>query len=342
MEWNWKSNSFVAAARIAMACRFEIIAVDEGHVDIHAVLERALDEVEQLEAQLNPFVAESHISDINKRAHCEPVKVEPQLYQLLKRAVEIGLESGGAFDITVGAFTLPRKRRRHFTSIERSWEHFGINNDTKPLIGLQLLHLDDETMTVRFLQEGIMLDPCGIAKGYAVDSIVSCLRREGLRNFFVHAGKSSIYASGALPHFNGWLVGITNPKEPSRRLAVLEVNDIAIGVSEWYDNFACGRRLHIFDPRTQSSTGSQMVLRAYAICRSATDADALSTAFLLLGCEGVKTYCERHHEVGAILVYQSGGAVQIKAYGIATAFMQKAESSSRTALTNAPLAELPN
>lgn len=317
-----RSPKVTMAARIAMACRFEVVAIDDGHNDIRAVLERALDEVEQLEMQLSPFIDESHLSDLNRRAHREPVKVEPQLYRLIKHAVQIGLETQGAFDVTVGALTIPMKLGNRSAVKTQLMVRSEIGTDAELPIGMQWLQLDGEAMTVRFLQDGMMLDLCGIAKGYAVDVVSAFLLEEGVRNFFVHAGKSSIYAAGTQPNFNGWIVGITDPTEPSRRLATIELRDMAMGVSEWYDNFACGRRLHIFDPRTHSDIAKgvcengERIIRAYAICSSATDADALSTAFLLLGCDGVKSYCESHEGIGALLITQSNDGIRVVAYGL--------------------------
>jgi len=314
--------SIVMAARVAMACRFEVVAIDDECNDLHAILERALDEVEQLEMQLSPFVDDSHLSDLNRRAHHEPVRVEPQFYWLIKRAVQIGIETQSAFDITVGALTIPMKlgnRPEIETQLRMRSE---VEGNAELPIGLQWLQLDDEAMTVRFLQCGMMIDLCGIAKGYAVDKVASYLMDEGVRDFFVHAGKSSIYAAGKQPNFNGWVVGITDPLEPSRRLATIELKDMAMGVSEWHSNSAYGRRLHIFDTRACSTIvegmwgSGERVIRAYAICSSATEADALSTAFLLLGCDGVKSYCESHAGVGAVLIVQSDDGVYVVTYGL--------------------------
>lgn len=316
------SHSFVMGARIAMACRFEVVAIGGDRDDLHSAIERALDEVEALERQLSPFLPESHLSQINALASRKPVKVEPELYHMLRRAVQIGYETGGAFDITVGAITLLSKRAvDNIEVMQLAWQmEFGSSEELP--FGLQWLHLDDETMTVCFLRDGIALDLCGIAKGYAVDVVASCLNGYGVRNFFVHAGKSSVYASGAPFGLDGWLVGITDPSDPSNRLVALKLCNMAMGVSEWHSGVE-GKSLHIFDPRVQTANlrgipeEGECLLRAYAICGNATDADALSTAFLLLGCRGVEDYCKQHGDVGAILLVRRGDKTSVLAYGVA-------------------------
>ncbi len=62
-----------------------------------------------------------------------------------------------------------------------------------------------------------------------------------------------------------------------------------------------GRKLgHILDPR--SGLPVEGVLSATSLAPTAAEADALSTAFYVLGPDGVEQYCARHPEVGAILV----------------------------------------
>ncbi|MFA4044369.1 MAG: hypothetical protein HZRFUVUK_001155 [Candidatus Fervidibacterota bacterium] len=311
----------VTASRIAMACKFEVVALGDDEAYLRAVLERALEEVEQLELQLSPFIADSHLSDINRHAYHRPVKVEPQLFWLLKRAVKIGIETDGAFDITVGALTLTRKRWGSHS--DTSTKLYGTETEQDALVGLNWLQLDDDAMTVRFLKEGIAIDLCGIAKGYAVDVVASRLLEAGVDCFFVHGGKSSMRAFGKLPNENAWRIGVTNPAKPSERLAVVELCDgVAVGVSEWCINSVSGKMAHIVDPRAPNRIGnaedaeSSEVLRAYAICGSATDADALSTAFLLLGVDGVKSHCELYESRGAILLIRDGSGVEVLSFGL--------------------------
>ncbi|MFA4015727.1 MAG: hypothetical protein RUDDFDWM_000820 [Candidatus Fervidibacterota bacterium] len=313
----------VTASRVAMACKFEIVALSDDEAYLSATLERALDEVEQLELQLSPFIFDSHLSDINRHAYHYPVKVEPQLFWLLKRAVRIGVETGGAFDITVGALTLSEKQGRACNNTSTVLHGSRAEGEQNALVGLKWLQLDDDTMTVKFLREGIAIDLCGIAKGYAVDVVASRLQEAGVDCFFVHGGKSSMYAFNKLPNADVWRIGVTNPIKPSERLAVIELcSGVGVGVSEWCINSAKGKMIHIVDPRSPNRNGSlgnaegSKVLRAYAICKSATDADALSTAFLLLGVNGVKRHCELHKGRGAVLLVREGNEVKVLSFGL--------------------------
>ena len=96
------SERVIRVGRVAMGSQFEVIARGEEREELLAAAEQALDEVERLEQQLSHYVPTSDICDLNARAAREPVRVEPHLFDLLRRAAELSAATGGAFDITAG------------------------------------------------------------------------------------------------------------------------------------------------------------------------------------------------------------------------------------------------
>ena len=56
----------------------------------------------------------------------------------------------------------------------------------------------------------------------------------------------------------------------------------------------------MLDPRTGRPACG--LLSASAIAPTAAEADALSTAFFVMGTEGVRRYCGNHPGIGAVLV----------------------------------------
>jgi thiamine biosynthesis lipoprotein len=62
-----------------------------------------------------------------------------------------------------------------------------------------------------------------------------------------------------------------------------------------------GRKLgHILDPRT--GWPAEGLASATVLAPTAAEADALATAFFILGVDGARAYCERRPEVGAVLL----------------------------------------
>ena len=87
----------------AMATRFEIVLEDDRPgIDLHAIAEEALDEIVRLDSRLSIFRPASDVSWINAHAGHRAVKVEPRLFGLLWRCVELSKATHGAFDVTVG------------------------------------------------------------------------------------------------------------------------------------------------------------------------------------------------------------------------------------------------
>jgi thiamine biosynthesis lipoprotein len=100
-------------------------------------------------------------------------------------------------------------------------------------------------------------------------------------------------------------VGIRHPWDPDRRLAVVRLRDRALGTSAATFRHLEheGRRLgHILDPRT--GWPAETLTSASVVAGTAAEADALATAFFILGVEKARAYCEQHPDVGAVLLPQ--------------------------------------
>jgi thiamine biosynthesis lipoprotein len=117
----------------------------------------------------------------------------------------------------------------------------------------------------------------------------------------------------------GWPVGIGDPFRCGRTIAVVQLRDRALGTSAADQQFftAGGRRYgHILDPR--SGMPADKVASASALAPTAAAADALSTAFFVLGIDGTREFCRRHPEVAAVLVSkpEAGRPPRVIAFGL--------------------------
>jgi thiamine biosynthesis lipoprotein len=84
---------------------------------------------------------------------------------------------------------------------------------------------------------------------------------------------------------------------------VVRLRDRALATSgATYQHFAYNHRKlgHLLDPR--SGRPAEGIASATAFAPTAAEADALATAFYVLGVEPTRRYCERHPEVGAVLL----------------------------------------
>ncbi len=161
-------------------------------------------------------------------------------------------------------------------------------------------------MTVAFDREGIRINLGSIGKGYAIDRAIELIRGHSLvDSALVHGGRSSLFALGSPPgQFGGrWEIALRNPFEPEKPLGILRLRNRGLGTSgAAFQQFVVDGKVygHIIDPRSgepAAGPASVTVLRP-----SAAMADALSTAFYLLGPEAAAVYAAEHPEVGVVIV----------------------------------------
>jgi thiamine biosynthesis lipoprotein len=103
------------------------------------------------------------------------------------------------------------------------------------------------------------------------------------------------------------------------RLAEIWLRDRALGTSGSGRQFFHhqGRRFgHVLDPRTGVSV--EGILSATVLAPTAALADALSTAFFVMGVEATEQYCARHADVGALLVCpgRRSGSLELHGFGL--------------------------
>ncbi|MFL6062670.1 MAG: FAD:protein FMN transferase [Marmoricola sp.] len=118
-------------------------------------------------------------------------------------------------------------------------------------------------------------DPSGIVKGWAVDRAATYLRCLEETDFCLSAGGDMVCSTSS-PQTPAWRVGIEDPREPSRLLAVVPLHDAAIATSG-----LAHRGAHIVDPRTGATPETWSSVTVVAEDLTAADTDA--TAAFVMG-----------------------------------------------------------
>ena len=311
--------SLVRLERRAMACQFEFVFNAGQHPASTAAGLAALDLVDRLEDQLSVYRPHSEISQINARAFDDPVPVEPRLFALLETALELSRQTRGAFDITAGPLSAAWGFSRRAGAMPSEAEIAS----ALQRVGSRYLSLDPAEGTIRFERPALQINLGAIGKGYALDRAAELLAAEGVADFLLHGGHSSVLARGAhggLPRDAGWMIGVRDPLRPERRLGRLLARDQALATSGSGTQFFVhqGRRFgHILDPR--SGWPAQGVLSSTVVAPTAAEADALSTAFYVLGPEAAAEICAMRNAVGCVLACPAAraGELQIHVHGLA-------------------------
>lgn len=269
-----------------MATRFELVLHGDRAAALRAAGEEAIEEIHRLESVLSLYRPDSQIAAVNRDAHLGPVRVSPEVFRLIQRALLFAQETAGAFDITVAPLL-------------RAW---GLMKDTGHLpsetelaearacVGSDLVELDPDRFGIRFRRPGVMLDLGSIGKGYALDRAMERLAEAGVRHALVHGGTSTVIALGSPPDAETWRVAIdapvnpSHPEQPAPPLAVIGLRDESLSVSAiWGKGFETGGRYygHVMDPREGRPVDGALL--AAVVLPSATESDAYSTALLVRG-----------------------------------------------------------
>lgn len=282
----------------AMAADFDVMLNPDGPADQVAAASDALDEVHRLEQRLSSYREESDLMRLNRAAAERPVTVDAELYGLLRRAAAIHDQTEGAFDPVGGALIRLWQNCRRENRIPTADEV----SAALAASGLRHVLWNDDERTVAFDRAGVEWHLGAIGKGFAVDRAVGLLRQRGVTSALVHGGKSSVFAWGRHAGHEGWPIGLQNPLLPDRRLVTLLLDDAALGTSGTaVQGFRHGgkRYGHILDLRC--GWPAERMLSVSVVAPDAALADALSTAFFVLGVENALRCCDNFPEVGAIL-----------------------------------------
>jgi thiamine biosynthesis lipoprotein len=296
-----RSMLLVSVRRRAMACEFEVqLAATRNDQSMEHVF-AALDLVEALESQLTVYRDNSEVNAINQKASTAPVAVEPRLFELFEQAACLHRDTGGAFDITSG----PLSQAWGFFRREGRVPSDEEIDAARKRVGMRHVVLDGARQTVAFRQAGIAVNFNSMGKGYALDRMAELLDERGVDDYLIHGGKSSVLARGDQPGYerDGWTVGLRHPLRPAERVAEFQLRNQSLSTSGSGTQFFIrrGKRYgHILDPRT--GRPAEGLFSATVIAPTACEADALSTAFYVMGPEKVHDYCRTRPDIGAVLV----------------------------------------
>ncbi len=237
-------------ARPLLGTFVEITAGSASRSDLDAAIDHAFHVVADVHRLMSPHEPDSDVSRLNREASGRAVSVHPWTYEVLRTAMEFHEVSEGTFDVTVPT-------------------HATAGRAVELLAG----HL------VRFQSSKVKVDVGGIAKGFAVDRAVDCLRGHGVPQGLVNAG-GDLRAFGPDPH----VIYIRDPRDPRFTLGHVDLRNEALASSGGsFDpvQSAYAGVTAVIDPRAR--TAVRGVQGATVRAPSCVSADALTKIVMVLG-----------------------------------------------------------
>ena len=252
---------------------------------IRAALDRVV-------AQMSPWEAGSALSAFNIGRPGEWHELPREFATVMAEALRIAGESDGAFDPTMGPLVDlwgfgPQGRPPALPSAADIAQQRGI-------CGWRQLEFDIAGPRLRRLS-ACRLDLNGIAKGFAVDLVMTTLRQHGIHHALVEIG-GELAGAGLKPDGTPWWVDIDAPMAssgvPALRVALHGLAIATSGCERGYDG--PGRHLsHTIDPRCGVPIDNSMVT-ATVLHASCMAADAYATALMVMGVDAGMAFATRH------------------------------------------------
>lgn len=264
---------------------------------LHRAIRAALDRVV---AQMSPWEAGSVLCEFNNGPAGEWHDLPREFSTVIAAALRIAGESDGAFDPTMGSLVDlwgfgPQGRPPALPST-------GDVAHKRDICGWRQLEFDAAARRLRRHSVG-RLDLNGIAKGFAVDLVMTTLHQHGIHHALVEIG-GELSGAGLKPDGTPWWVDVDDPSAaPTPGVPPLRValHGLAIATSGCERGYAgAGRHLsHTIDPRHGLPIDNGMVT-ATVLHASCMAADAYATALMVMGFDAGIAFATRHALAAAI------------------------------------------
>lgn len=210
----------------------------------------------------------------------------------------------GAFDISVGGLV----EAYGFASKSKTKLNDRIIDSLLSYVDYKALEIRGDSLIKKILNQKI--DFNAIAQGYTTDKVSEFLVSKGINSFIVDIG-GEVRAKGTKPNGKKWTCAIETPNEDNSLERefdyYLELEDEAIVTSGNYRKFYTenGKKYsHTINPKTGKSV-THSLLSASVLSKDATSADAIATAFMVMGMDSSLVWLKKYPEYEAHFIYSS-------------------------------------
>lgn len=246
-------------SRPAMASIFALSLSGDDPEQLDAVASEALEDVGRIDRLLSRHDPAAEVSRLNREASAGPVLVNIELFDVIRDCQRWSRLTGGAFDPCAPSGRI-----------------------------VEDLRIDEECRSVRFESPSTRIDLGAYGKGYAIDRAAERIGSFGI-DAMLHIGTSSARGLGKDDRGRPWLVSLRDPfAEPAARARGdrFSLTDRALSCSAVFGPGS--NRSDLLDPSTGLPLDRPSACAV--IAKTATEAEVLSTALLVMGREQAREF----------------------------------------------------
>jgi len=222
--------------------------------------------------------------------------------KLFNKSEEISKLTSGAFDITVG----PLVNVWGFGFKKEKFPDKKTVDSIKKYIGYQMVKIKNGKIIKKYKET--KLDFNAIAQGYTVDIINEFLVKNGCNNFIIEfAGE--VAAKGKKSDNSNWIAGIEKPAKTQNEKQNIQEKifliNKSLATSGNYRKFYIKDGIkfsHTIDPKTGFPV-SHNLLSVTVLANDCTTADALGTAFMVMGKDKCIDFINTMPSIGIYLIF---------------------------------------
>lgn len=308
------SNSQILRKRttLLMGGRFDITIVAKDSLSAEQNIDIVIAEITRIENLISDWKPTSQVSEVNQNAGIRPVKVDREVFELTQRAIRFSEITNGGFDIS-------------FAAMDRIWKFDGSMTEMPSAeaikksvekVGYKNIVLDSIQSTIFLKLKGMKIGFGALGEGYATDKCRKMMLDKGIQAGIIN-GSGDMSTWGKQPNGKAWNIGITNPFDPEKLLAVIPLKQEAVTTSGSYEKFVVfdGKRYsHIINPATgMPATG---LCSATVLGPNAETANGLSTSLMVLGKTAGLNLLKKFPDYSCLMITDDGKVIKSKNFKI--------------------------
>lgn len=282
-----------------MGNRFELSVVSDDEAWAEQRIDEGIAEIQRIERLLTTFSDDSQTNLVNRMAGVEPVVVDREVFELIRRSIKISELTQGAFDITYGSLD---KRFWNFDTKMTKLPDRDSARLSVSLINYRNVLLNANECSVFLKREGMRIGFGGIGKGYAADMAKQVMLRNGVVSGVVNAS-GDLTVWGSQPNGEAWTIGIADPNLADQAFSSFKISNASVATSGSYEKFAIvdGKRYsHTIDPKTGFPVSG--IKSVTIITRSAELADAMATPITVMGVKVGLNLINQIKDIACIII----------------------------------------
>lgn len=311
-----RQQAYLRIEGFAQGGTYHVICRSVKGLDAQSLQEKVDACLQDIDFSLSGYNKGSLLSRLNAG---EDLPLDNLFIECFARAKDVWEESGGAFDPSAA----PLFDLWGFGFANKGMVTDRAVDSIRAFVGMDLLSLEEREDGTHLAKADprCKLNFNAIAQGYSCDVVARILDTLGCTDYLVEIGRE-ILCKGKNASGSNWRIGLDRPTdgnfaEGEDLQAILEVSDCGIVTSGNYRKFYVedGRKYaHTIDPVTGRPV-THNLLSATITAADATTADAYATWMMVVGLECAREILDGRPELGALLVYEQDGQMQVYSKG---------------------------